>query len=32
MGLDDEKIVKPYQEEQEQNHQFSKRQYTARAK
>ena len=32
MGLDDEKIVQPYQEEQEKNHPFSKRQDTARAK
>jgi hypothetical protein len=32
MGLDDEKIVQPYQEEQEQNHPFSKRQDTTRAK
>jgi hypothetical protein len=32
MGIDDEKIVQPYQEEQEQNHRFSKRQSTTRAK
>jgi hypothetical protein len=32
MGLDDEKIVQPYQEEQEQSHPFSKRQDTTRSK
>ncbi len=32
MGLDDEKIVKAYQEAQEQNHPFYKRQDTTRYK